>query len=412
MRAGAGSCSVTTAARIHAAIARAIAPRKPLTVSQWADAERILSSKGSAEPGRWRTHRNPQLREPMDALSARAPSRDVMLMFPIQSGKTEVAVNLLGYTMDHHPGPVMVCLPGEASRDKWIVQKLAPALDVTPAMQRALTSVASRDSANTRTFKDFAGGQLYIEHAGSPQRLKSTSVRTLIVDELDEFAANLGDDDPVALLEGRTSAFPVTSKRLYISTPGIRGVSRIEALWEVSDQRRYHVPCPHCGHEQPLEWSGLQWTSDAAQVWYCCRECGAVIPEHHKTVMLAAGRWIPAHDGARLRGYTLNALYYPIGLGPRWADLVRMWIDAQGDPRRLKTFVNDRLAEPWEDPAMRAVKSIPVPENKTVELKPDGYHVMLLQTRQKLAVGETFTCAITFQKAGTKETEVQVLQKP
>lgn len=63
-------------------------------------------------------------------------------------------------------------------------------------------------------------------------------------------------------------------------------------------------------------------------------------------------------------------------------------------------------------PAMRAVKSIPLPENKTMELKPDGYHVMLLQTRQKLAVGETFTCAITFQKAGTKETEVQVLQKP
>lgn len=63
-------------------------------------------------------------------------------------------------------------------------------------------------------------------------------------------------------------------------------------------------------------------------------------------------------------------------------------------------------------PSMRAVKSIPVPENKTIELKPDGYHVMLLQTRQKLAAGETFTCAITFQKAGTKETEVQVLQKP
>jgi copper(I)-binding protein len=63
-------------------------------------------------------------------------------------------------------------------------------------------------------------------------------------------------------------------------------------------------------------------------------------------------------------------------------------------------------------PAMRAVKSIPVPENKTTELKPDGFHVMLLQTRQKLSVGETFTCAITFQKAGTKETEVQISKKP
>jgi periplasmic copper chaperone A len=63
-------------------------------------------------------------------------------------------------------------------------------------------------------------------------------------------------------------------------------------------------------------------------------------------------------------------------------------------------------------PAMRAVKSIPIPEHKTIELKQDGYHVMLLQTRQKLVNGETFTCAITFQKAGTKETEVQVSQTP
>jgi copper(I)-binding protein len=63
-------------------------------------------------------------------------------------------------------------------------------------------------------------------------------------------------------------------------------------------------------------------------------------------------------------------------------------------------------------PAMRAVKSIPVPENKTTELKRDGYHVMLLQTRQKLVDGETFTCAVVFQKAGTKETEVQVSRTP
>jgi len=63
-------------------------------------------------------------------------------------------------------------------------------------------------------------------------------------------------------------------------------------------------------------------------------------------------------------------------------------------------------------PAMREVKSIPIPQNKTVELKRDGYHVMLLQTRQKLVDGETFTCAVVFQKAGTRETEVQVSRMP
>jgi periplasmic copper chaperone A len=63
-------------------------------------------------------------------------------------------------------------------------------------------------------------------------------------------------------------------------------------------------------------------------------------------------------------------------------------------------------------PAMREVKSIPVPETRTIELKPDGYHVMLLQTQQKLADGETFTCAVVFQKAGTRETEVQISRAP
>lgn len=341
----------------YAALARGLAPRKPLTVSEWADAERRLSTKGSAMAGQWDTSRNPPLREPMDCMSARSNVREVVLMWPIQFGKTEVAVNALGYCMDHDPAPIMVCLPGEVSMNKWVAQKLNPAIEETPAMRRALTSVASRDAANTRTFKDFAGGQLYIEHAGSPSRLKSTTVRKMIVDEVDEFANNLsGGDDPLEMLGGRTSAFPATSQRLYISTPQIRGISRIEYLYNKSDQRRYHVPCPHCGHMQPLEWSGLHWSPDGAQVWYVCRDCGAHIDEHHKTAMIAAGRWVPGNPGARVRGYHINCLYYAFGLGPRWADLVEMWRDAQADPARLKTFVNDRLAEPWEDAAMRAVK--------------------------------------------------------
>lgn len=346
--------------RLHGyrALARALAPRKPMTVSQWADAHRMLSGKGSAMPGRWRTDANPPLREPMDCLSTHSAAREVVLMFPIQLGKTEVAINALGYCMDYDPGPVMVCLPGEVSMNKWVAQKLNPTIDESPAMKRALTSVASRDAANTRTFKDFAGGQLYIEHAGSPSRLKSTSVRTLIVDEVDEFANNLaGGDDPLEMLNGRTSAFPATFKRLYISTPQIKGISRIESLWNKSDQRRYFVPCPHCGHMQHLQWSGLHWTPDGRQCWYVCQECGAQIDEHHKGDMIRAGEWRATNpEPSKVRGYHINCLYYAFGLGPRWLDLVEMWRDAQNDPARLKTFVNDRLAEPWEDAAMRSVR--------------------------------------------------------
>ena len=334
-----------------------VRPRQVLTVSQWADAERRLSSKGSAEPGRWRTLRNPPLREPMDCMSARSPVRDAVLRFPIQFGKTEVAINIVGYAIDHDPGPVMVALPAEVSMNKWIFQKLNPMLEETEAVRAKLSSTNTRDGANRREFKDFIGGQLYLEHAGSPARLKSTSVRTLIVDEFDEFAANLqSGDDPEKMLDGRTSAFPATYKRMKISTPSIKGLSRIDTAYEKSDQRRFYVPCPHCNHEQPLEWSGLVWNATATQCWYACRDCGAAIDEHHKTAMIAAGRWVPENPGAKVRGYHINALYYQIGLGPRWLTLVEEWREAQNDQAKLKTFINDRLAESWEDPAMRAVK--------------------------------------------------------
>ena len=359
---------VSSAESLLGTIVRAVAPRRPMTVSEWADAKRYLSSKSSPKPGRWRTSNNPPLREPMDCMSARSPVQEVVLKFPIQFGKSEFETNTLGYIMDQAPGPVMVCLPGEVSMNKWINQKLNPLIEETPAVREALTSTNSRNAANQKEFKDFAGGQLYVEHAGSPARLKSTTVRYLLVDEFTEFAANLkSGDDPAAMLDGRTSAYPFRYKRAYVSTPGVRGLCRTTEKWERSDQRLYHVDCPHCGHTQPLEWDGLKWqrapSGEVTAAWYVCRDCGAVIEEHHKTHMLkdaAAGgtaRWIPTHPDRKVRGYHINCLYYQIGMGPGWVALAQMFLDAQGDPAKLKTFVNDRLAEAWEDKSLKAVKS-------------------------------------------------------
>ena len=47
---------------------QALQPLPNLTVSDWADAYRMLSAESSAEPGRWRTDRAPYQREIMNAL--------------------------------------------------------------------------------------------------------------------------------------------------------------------------------------------------------------------------------------------------------------------------------------------------------------------------------------------------------
>lgn len=349
------------AAGLYTQAARSIAPRKPLTVSEWADANRVLSSKASSIPGRWVTDRNPLLREPMDCMSARSPVQEIVCIFPIQFGKSEFETNVIGYTMCENPGPIMVVLPGEVSQDKFINQKLNPLLEETDACAEALTSTSSRNSSNTRGFKDFAGGQLYIEHAGNSKRLKSTSAKLVLADEFDSFAASLTTgDDPDALLDGRTSAFPSTFKRASVGTPEIVGQSRLEAKWDSSDQREYHVPCPHCSHEHPLTWDGFHWSTGpdkkVVRAWIVCPDCGAEIDEHHKDRMGDMGHWVPTHPTRKLRGYRASFLNYRFALGPRWLDMAQAWVDAQGDTARLKTFINDRRATAWEDQAMRNIK--------------------------------------------------------
>src|SRR5690606_32482759 len=226
----------------------------------------------------------------------------------------------------------------------------------------------------------FQGGQLYLEHAGNPVRLKSTSVGLLLADEFSSFASLLkSGDDPGEMLDGRTSGFPSKYKRLKVGTPELTGQCRISELWEKSDKRRWHVPCPDCGHEQPLEWSGLHYAPDGSHCWYACCECGVVIDEHQKATVIARGRWVPENPEAKIRGYHANALYYPLGLGPRWLELVAMWRDAQGDSAKLKTFINARLAEPWEDPAMRAVKfNIVAARAAPLPLRPVRHWVLAL----------------------------------
>ena len=58
--------------------------------------------------------------------------------------------------------------------------------------------------------------------------------------------------------------------------------------------------------------------------------------------------------------------------------------------------------------AMREVKSLAVPAGGTVTLAPGGNHLMLLNVREPLREGQTFTCSLVFQKAGTISVEVRV----
>ncbi len=331
---------------------RAIRPKAPLTVSDWADANRILSGEGSAEAGAWKTSRTPYLREIMDALSEDAPQRKVVFMKSSQVGGTEAGSNWLGYIMAHAKGPVAVVMPTEKAMQDWASQKFDPMAKETPAIAAVLASRSNRAGDNSAARKRFTGGILYFKTAGSTTELKSTSLRYAIADEVDEWDWATLQGDPLGLLEIRQTTYH-DRKLFVVSSPTMKDASRIEEQFELGDQRRYHVACPHCDERQHLKWPNVRWHKGQGgritRAWYVCEHCGAEIDEHQKPAMLARGRWLSGNPLGQWRSYHINALYSPIGLGLSWAELAEEWIEAQGDPAKLMRFVNTRLGETWAD---------------------------------------------------------------
>lgn len=57
---------------------------------------------------------------------------------------------------------------------------------------------------------------------------------------------------------------------------------------------------------------------------------------------------------------------------------------------------------------MRAVRTIDIPAGGKVALTPGGFHVMLLDLKQPLAVGERIALTLTFERAGTIDVAVDV----
>src|SRR3989304_6311199 len=83
-------------------LARMVAPPPDLTVSQWADRYRKLSSESSAEPGQWYTDRAPFQRGIMDAVND-PMIQGIWVMKSAQIGWTEILNNVIGYFIDQDP---------------------------------------------------------------------------------------------------------------------------------------------------------------------------------------------------------------------------------------------------------------------------------------------------------------------
>ncbi len=328
-------------------------PDQLLTISHWADDYRTLSPKAAAEPGRWRTDRTPYLREIMDALSSHCPTQRVVFMKGAQIGGTEAGNNWIGYVIHLAPAPMMAVSPTTELAKRNSKQRIDPLIEDCAALKERVKPARSRDSGNTVLSKDFPGGVLVMTGANSAVGLRSMPARYLFMDEVDGYPGDIeGEGDPIVLAERRSATFQTRRKIFLVSTPTLKGLSRINREFEQTDQRYYHIPCPHCQHFQALRFGQLRWEEGSpVDVAYQCESCDEHIAEHHKTALLAKGKWVATNDNPQQQhtvGYHLSSLYSPIGWFS-WSDAASLFEQAKAHPELMKSFVNTVLGEPYEE---------------------------------------------------------------
>ncbi len=313
----------------------------------------FLSPEASAEPGRMNLSRAPYQREMLDAI-ADPEIEDVVIMSSAQIGKTSMQLCIAGFLIDLQPCPILWVAPTLQMAEATSKDRLAPMFRDSPCFADKIKPPTARNSGNTLLSKAFPGGQLVLAGANSPASLASRPIRAVIGDEIDRFPESAGTEgDPLNLARKRTTTF-WNRLHIWVSTPTIKDRSRIEKLFHLSDRRRYHVPCPHCGHRQVLQWEGLIYKdkgsvdltkADVEEVRYQCASCGESIEETAKLQMLSDGQWVAEGKRGSIAGFHLNELYSP---WKSWADVARDYEAAQGDPLRMQVFWNTSLGLPYE----------------------------------------------------------------
>lgn len=341
---------------------------KPLpktSVAEWADNYRMLSQGVSAEPGRWRTSRAPYQKDIMEAFTQPGIHR-VVVKSSSQIGKSDIMNNVIGRFAHLDPCAIMMIQPTIDMAQDYSKTRISPMIRDTKVLSQIfynaknVDGAKTRDGNNTILSKLFPGGRLIMCGANSPAGLASRPVRVLLADEVDRFPDSAGaEGDPVDLAAKRMTTFWNRVMGLF-STPTNQGSSRIDIEYAAGTQEEWQHQCPNCGEYHTLRYIDMMTDKDEHQdrkghrivivknVQWCCPDCGMLFDE--KTMKNQPQKYTAMNTTALVNGirsFFVNAFTSP-WLG--WAEIMKEWYEAKGDPTREKVVMNTRFGESYAQP--------------------------------------------------------------
>lgn len=375
--------------KLNACLAKILSGMKPpedLTVSQWADKNRRLTSESSAEVGKWRTSRTPYMFDILDSFTDPLIEH-IVVVAASQVGKSETINNMVGYCIDQDPGPILLIQPTIDDVKRYSEMRIAPMIRETRCLKRKVADPKSRDAANTKRQKSFPGGVLVMTGSNVAHDLSSMPIRYVFGDERDRWATSAGSEgDPWELAVARTRTF-YNKKMVEVSTPTVKGASAIENSYNLGTMERWKTQCPHCGEYVELTFDNIRFEYDAAEngdkkifhiteLFYVCPECGGISDEH--TMKNQPAKWVATVPEARkhhkTRSFWLTAWVSPWAT---WESIILQFLQAGTDSAKLQVVYNTQFGELWEERGDMASEDDVMARREVYEAEvPDG--VLLL----------------------------------
>lgn len=343
-------------------------PPPPRTAMDWVESEDgpFLSERTSGIAGKLRLDITPYLRFPLEQFSAPHVER-MALCFGTQSGKTTFLQCVIGYIIDHDPGPTMFLRPTHNEAEDFSRDRMMPFILDCPSLAR---HVVGRYEDEMKPM-EYRFDRMTLRYAWSQSEVsvRGHPVRYLIKDESSAYAPGAS-----ALADERTKTF-WNRKIVETSTPS----QDTDTIWRFMGLKRktglkpediflsssydpetatsvyfYEIPCPRCGKFIRLEANQLRWPKDIAlrdiesHGWYECQKCRKKITDSDKLGAMQNARWKSDNPGGRWVGFHLNSLYAPWA-SCRFGAVAYEMVKARwsGDYEVLKSFVNNWLALPY-----------------------------------------------------------------
>jgi len=222
---------------------------------------------------------------------------------------TEEILRALWY-VDQYVCKVIYYFPTKEDVEEFGQDRFDPLVQSTEYFKEMVQERAEEGGAYSKSLKQIGQSTVYMRGLWTRTQAKSVDADILTFDEVDEIKQDMMEFAKDRILHSSLGFMT------QLSQPSVSDYG-IDAAFDTTDKRYWHLKCPGCGEWNCLEenWKAernnfIELTADQAKLqgrkfYRGCLKCGAELD-------MAMGEWVPKFPSRKERGYNISGLYTQI----------------------------------------------------------------------------------------------------